>query len=173
MDLHDFDSTALYFDEPCLPEVAGLMNEAAAAYAEDGAELPLLRAYFMSPEQLLVLVGMYRYYFYRHRHSDADLVAVRAMSVAGRRLGLPEDWTQVDQLALACAASRSIGLLRFWLLALKARAVLALRDGRLGGGREMLVKLLELDQHDRLGVQPLLDVLNNAESLSFENPAAA
>jgi len=164
MDLHDFDSASLYFDDPCPPTVVGLMNDAAAAYAEDGSELPLLKAYFLAPEQLTVLVGLYRYYFYKHRMSDADVVAVRAMQVAGHRLGLPDDWPLVDEMALACAASRSIGLLRFWLLALKARAVLALRDGRLGVGRQMLEKLLELDQHDRLGAKPLLAVLRSADS---------
>jgi len=171
MDLHDFDSASLYFDDPCPPTVVGLMNEAAAAYADDGSELPLLRAYFLAPEQLTVLVGLYRYYFYKHRLSDADVVAVRAMQVAGHRLGLPDDWPLADEMALACAASRSIGLLRFWLLALKARAVLAMRDGRLGVGRQMLEKLLELDQHDRLGVKPLLAVIASTESDDGEQPS--
>ena len=164
MDLHDFDATTLYFDDPCSPLVVGLLDEAAEAYAAGEAELPLLKAYFNAPDQLMVLVALYRCYFYMHRLADADLVAYRAMDVAGQRLGLPIEWHEVDEAALGLAAARSMGLLRFWLMALKARAILAMRDGRLGTGREMLDKLLQLDEHDRMGARPLLAVLDRVDS---------
>ncbi len=172
MDLHDFDSASLYFDEPSSDAVEALMVEAAEGYEDGSGELALLKAHFLAPRQLTVLVGLYRFYFYKHRLTDADCVAVRAMATAGERLGLPDDWSEADEIALACAASRSIGLLRFWLLALKARAILALRDGRLVEGRRMLDKLRELDQHDRLGVRPLIDVLNGLAS-EADSPALA
>lgn len=168
MDLHDFDSAALYFDEPCPPVVAALLAEAAEGYAAGAGEAPLLRAYFLAPEQLAVLVGLYRFYFYQHRHADADIVAVRAMNVSGARLELPTDWSDVGERALAGAASRSIGLLRFWMLALKARALLALRDGRLEAGRRMLARLVELDQRDRLGVKALYDISMQSQSEAGE-----
>ncbi|MCB1887995.1 MAG: hypothetical protein KDH20_10355 [Rhodocyclaceae bacterium] len=173
MDLHDFDSASLYFDEPCPETVEALMVEAAEGYEDGSGELPLLKAHFLAPGQLTVLVGLYRFYFYKHRLADADCVAARAMATSGERLGLPEDWSDADEIALACAASRSIGLLRFWLLALKARAILALREGHLDKGRQMLDKLTELDQHDRLGVRPLIDVLNGLASEAESAAATA
>ena len=166
MDLHDFDSVSLYFDDACPPEVLGLLDMAARSCIEGEGELPLLQAYLHAPEQLVVLVGLYRYYFYKHRLAEADLVARRAMAVSGRRLGLPDDWQQMDQIALADAASRSMGLLRFWLLALKARAVLALREGRTVVGQQMLEKLAILDQHDRLGASALLTVVGCAGAVA-------
>lgn len=172
MDLHDFDSVSLYFDEPCSPEVSALLDEASGGYADGSCELPLLRAHLLAPEQLVVLVGLYRFYFYQHRHADADLIAQRAMSVTARRLLLPERWTEVDPLGLADAAGCSMGLLRFWLMALKARAVLALRAGHLIVGKRMLEKLKELDDCDRLGIRPLLDAVAQHEREAFDHPAA-
>ena len=59
-----------------------------------------------------------------------------------------------------------MGLLRFWLLALKARAVLALREGRTVVGQQMLEKLAILDQHDRLGASALLTVVGCASTVA-------
>ncbi|MCB1907605.1 MAG: hypothetical protein KDH15_09570 [Rhodocyclaceae bacterium] len=171
MDLHDFDSVSLYFDDACPPEVDALLDTAAQGCVDGEGELPLLQAHLHAPEQLVVLVGLYRYYFYRHRLAEADVVAQRAMQVSGRRLGLPDDWQRMDQIALADAASRSIGLLRFWLLALKARAILALRDGRIPAGRQMLEKLVTLDQHDRLGASALLAVIGNVDAVAASEVA--
>ena len=162
MDLHDFDTTRLYFDDACPPEVEALIAEASAGYASGEGELPLLRAYFLAPEQLVVLVGMYRYYFYQHRLGDADQVARRAMAVAGERLDFPADWRRLDARGLGAGIRHSMGLARFWLMSLKARAILALREGRLEQARAMLDKLRELDEMDRLGVQSLIDLLERA-----------
>lgn len=170
MDLHDFDTTSLYFDEPCPPEVEGLLAAAAEAYSSGEGELPLLRAYFLAPTQLVVLVGLYRYYFYQHRLGDADLVAIRAMAVSGESLGFPAEWHYLDTRGLGAGIRQSMGLARFWLMSLKARAILALREGRLETARAMLAKLRELDEMDRLGVQPLIEVLERA---SDEMPEAA
>ena len=171
MDLHDFDAISLYFDDDCPPAVAALLDTAARACVEGEGELPLLQAYLCAPEQLAVLVGLYRFYFYKHRLPEADLVARRAMSVSGRRLDLPDDWQQMDPIPLAAAASRSMGLLRFWLLALKARAVLALREGRTGEGTRMLEKLACLDQQDRLGASSLLALIGSASAITtLESP---
>lgn len=162
MDLHDFDTTTLYFDEACPPRVDELMAQAAANYAGGEAELPLLQAYFLAPEQLVVLVGLYRFYFYQHRLVEADQVAARAMAVSGERLGFPGEWRRLDVAGLGSGIRHSMGLARFWLLSLKGRAILALRCGRIDTARAMLAKLRELDQQDRLGAQPLVDLLERA-----------
>ncbi|HLY96123.1 MAG TPA: hypothetical protein VKO66_02840, partial [Sideroxyarcus sp.] len=65
MDLLDFETAELYFDEPLTPEVARLIVAAADNYGSDEGELMLLRANFMAPQHLMVLVALYRYYFYQ------------------------------------------------------------------------------------------------------------
>ncbi len=159
-DLLDVLDAALYFDEPSAPGVDALLAEAARHYGEPEAEQSLLRAYFLAPEQLGVLVGLYRYYFYQHRLEDALIVAERALEASARRLELAGGWRRLNAVQLGEAAMRSIGLLRFHLLALKAAAVVQMRLGRLADARARLAKVLEMDQRDQLGARGLLTLLD-------------
>ncbi len=171
MDLMDFDQPTLYYDDPVSPEVERLLGEAAASYGEDMAEASLLRAYFLAPEQLVVLVALYRYYFYQHRLEDALIVADRAMAVAGRRLELPGEWQRLHPEHVGHAVLRSMGLLRFYLMVLKAAGYIHMRLERFETGRAMLEKLVELDSHDRLGGKALLDVITAAVAARIEEAA--
>jgi hypothetical protein len=164
MDLMDFDQPSLYFDDPLAPEIEHLLHQAALSYGKAQAEALLLRAYFLAPEQLVVLVALYRYYFYQHRPEDALMVADRALSVAARRLDLPADWQRLQPEHVGHAVLRSMGLLRFHLMVLKAAAYLHLRQGDHATGRAMLEKLAALDSHDRLGGKALLDVVLREET---------
>ena len=74
MDLLDFSDCKLYFEEPMPAEAERLIAQAASEYGEPGAEMALLRAHLLAPENLSVLVGLYRYYFYQHRLDDALVV---------------------------------------------------------------------------------------------------
>jgi tetratricopeptide (TPR) repeat protein len=159
LDLLELGDDGLYFDEPSAPEVDRLIAQAAHDYGHATAEQFLLRAYFLAPEQLSVLVAMYRYYFYQHRLEDALIVAERALDVTARRLHLVGGWRSIGHVALGEAVMRSMGLLRFHLLALKGSAVILLRLGRLDEARLRLAKIAEVDERDVLGVAPLLDVL--------------
>jgi hypothetical protein len=158
MDLLDFEAEALYFDDPLPEDVAELLDEAAGAYAEQRAEQPLLRAYFLQPEHLTVLVALYRYYYYQHRYPDAFLVAVRAMDTVARQLELCCDWQTLTPQTLAGAVTRSMTLTRFYLMALKGSAYLKLRMGAAEEGLARLEKVAELDADDRIGVRSLLEI---------------
>jgi tetratricopeptide (TPR) repeat protein len=158
-DLLELGEDGLYFDEPCLPEVESLIVQAAHHYGHATAEQHLLRAYFLAPEQLSVLVALYRYYFYQHRLEDALIVAERALDVTARRLHLVGGWSSIGHVALGEAVMRSMGLLRFHLLALKGSAVILLRLGRLDDARLRLEKIAEVDERDALGAAPLLAVI--------------
>lgn len=159
LDLLDLGDDGLYFDEPSAPEIDALIAQAAHDYGHVTAEQYLLRAYFLAPEQLSVLVALYRYYFYQHRLDDALIVAERALDVTARRLHLVGGWRSIGRVALGEAVMRSMGLLRFHLLALKGSAVILLRLGRLDEARLRLAKIAEVDERDVLGVAPLLEVL--------------
>lgn len=163
MDLMNFDQAALYFDDPTPPGVEALLAQAGQRYGEGGAESLLLRAYFLMPESLLVLVALYRYYFYQHRLDDALIVADRTLAVCGERLGFPEQWQRLHPEFIGQAVLRSMGLLRFYLSVLKATAYINVRLGRAAVGRAQLGKLIELDSHDRLGGKALLDVIDAAD----------
>lgn len=160
MDLLDFSDCKLYFEDELPAEAERLIAQAAAEYGDPAAELSLLRAHMLAPENLSVLVGLYRYYFYQHRLTDALVVAERAMQLSGRHLGLPTDWNLLDETRLGSAAANSFGLLRFYLLALKAASVVLLRLGQIADSRARLIKLASLDSRDQLGAGKLLEVVD-------------
>ncbi len=159
MDLMDFEGQALYFDEELPAEVATLIDDAADAYDEGDPEFPLLRAYLLAPRHLSVLVALYRYYYYAHRLEDALVVADHALAESGQRLNFPADWSELNEHYLGFAVQRSMGMVRFYLLALKAAGLVYLRLGQFEEGTERLNKVMELDPHDRLGAKALLEVV--------------
>lgn len=167
MDLMQFDQTTLYFDDPLPHEIEQLLRDAGACYGDGEAEALLLRAYFLAPEQLVVLAALYRYYFYQHRLDDALLVADRTLDIAGRKLDLPSRWQDLHPEHVGHAVLRSMGLLRFYLMVLKAAGYIQLRMGKHHEGQTMLEKLAELDSHDRLGGKALLDLVREEQ----ESPA--
>lgn len=170
MDLLEFSQCELYFEEPLPPEGEALLREAAQRYGEPHAESLLQRAYFLYPQNLMVLVGLYRYYFYQHRLEDTLVVADRSIALSGERLALKADWRHLSLAHMGEAATRSFGMLRFYLLALKAKAVVLLRLGRVEDSREVLLKLTELDEKDRLGAAKLLEVVDEFHPLEEDEP---
>ena len=173
MDLLDFTDCKLYFEEPLPAEAEGLIEAAARDYGTLAGERSLLYAHLMAPDHLSVLVGLYRYYFYQHRLEESLVVAARAMGLAAERLQLPADWRCLDEQNLAAAAALSFGLLRFYLLALKAASVVLLRLGRIDEARERLAKLAALDSRDQLGAGKLLQVVDEFRPLEDETALAA
>ena len=168
LDLLELGDDGLYFDEPCAPEVDALIVEASRHYGDAEAEQCLLRAYFLAPEQLSVLVALYRYYFYQHRLGDAFIVAERVLDVTARRLNLVGGWSSIGPVSLGEAVMRSMGLLRFHLQALKGSAVILLRLGHLDEARRRLEKIAEIDERDALGVAPLLVVIAERQGSATE-----
>lgn len=162
MDLLEFDSEELYFDEPLNPKAAGFLAKASELYGQDDAEIALLRAYFLEPEHPTVLVALYRYYYYQHRLAESLLVADRVLRVFARRLELPEDWRDLSELRLGCGVMISMTMLRFYMQALKGAGYLELRLGDYASAMERLEKVVELDSKDRLGAQALLEVVREA-----------
>lgn len=168
MDLLDFSDCKLYFEDELPAAAERLIAQAASEYGEPAAEMSLLRAHLLAPENLSVLVGLYRYYFYQHRLEDALQVAERAMQLSGRHLGLPQDWKLLDETRLGSAAANSFGLLRFHLLALKAASVVLLRLGQISESRARLIKLAGLDSRDQLGAAKLLEVVDEFQGSAEE-----
>lgn len=168
IDLLELGGEGLYFDEPCPPQVDALILEASRHYVHATAEQFLLRAYFLAPEQLSVLVALYRYYFYQHRLDDALIVAERALDVTARRLHLVGGWSSIGRVALGEAVMHSMGLFRFHLLVLKGSAVILLRLGQMDEAKQRLTKIAEIDERDALGVAPLLAVVDGRQQEATE-----
>jgi hypothetical protein len=162
MDLMDFEGESLYFDEPLPDEVGELLRLSAQSYGTAEAEHSLMRAYFLEPRHLTVLVALYRYFFYQHRYEDALRVADRALEVTASKLNISSDWRELGMSRLAVGIMQSMTLTRFYLMVLKGAGYLRLRTGDTAGGLERLLKVAELDSSDRLGVAALIEVARDA-----------
>jgi hypothetical protein len=171
MDLLDFTGEEMYFDRPLPAGVADLLTTAAEHYGEVAAESRLLRAYFLAPDHLSVLVALYRFFYYQHRYEEALLVADRAIVAAARELDLRPDWRSLDNTTLGRAATESMALTRFLLLALKGAGYLQMRLGHAGDALARLEKVAAFDTSDRLGTGALLGWARNAVAVEVARAA--
>jgi hypothetical protein len=80
------------------------------------------------------------------------------MEAAAERLHIQSGWSRLSLGALDESVLCSMGLMRFYLLALKASAVVLLRQDKIDDARNRLAKIIELDLHDRLGAAALLEI---------------
>jgi len=156
MDLQDFKAQLLYFDLAIPEAIDQLLQQAANTYADGQAEQYLLEAYNMAPNDLSVLVGLYRFYYYQHRLSDALEIAFQAMRSVAPAIYFPHHWQDLGMHHLAEGLMKSFTMVRFYLMALKGAAYLNLRMGKMDEGVAMLNKVVAFDSNDRLGAKSLL-----------------
>jgi len=156
MDLLDFEGEDLYFDEHLPDEIDTLINLASKNYGTPDAENNLMQAFFLAPDNLTVLVALYRYYYYQHKYEKALVVAAHALKFSGHRIGFPEKWEMLTLENIGSGALISMGMVRFYLLSLKAAGYLNLRLNNFIIAQEMLSKVVELDSSNRLGANDLL-----------------
>jgi tetratricopeptide (TPR) repeat protein len=162
IDLLEFDSEDLYFDEALDEEAKSCLDKASEEYGTQAAEVALMRAYFLEPEHPMVLVALYRFFYYQHRLKESLLVAERVLKVIGQRLEFPEDWRDLTEMRLGSGVMISMTLIRFYMLALKGAGFLELRLGDYPSAMQRLEKVVELDSKDRLGAKALVDVAREA-----------
>jgi len=158
VDFLDFSGEKLYFDDPVSLEVEKLLKRASDFGTSDEAEVSLMRAYFLEPEHLTVLVALYRYFFYKHRYDEALVVADRTLDISAKRLGLRRHWSDMTVAEIGHGVLVSMGLTRFYLFALKASGYMYMRLGDMVSALERLNKVAELDPADQFGSSPLIEI---------------
>jgi tetratricopeptide (TPR) repeat protein len=159
MDLLDFEAQGLYFEEADVAGVQELITKASEHYADGGAELPLLQAYFKAPESLNVLVALNRFYYYQHRLEDALVATQKALAVIRPLVGFPENWQTLQASHLTDTPTALLTQVRLYLFTLKAIGFLNMRLENLDLSQRIFEKLVELDSKDRIGAQGLLELV--------------
>ncbi|CAA9891324.1 Uncharacterized 19.8 kDa protein in nifW 5'region [Candidatus Methylobacter favarea] len=159
MDLLDFEAQGLYFEEPEVAGVKALIAVAAENYANGDAELPLLKAYFLAPESLNVLVALNRFYYYQHRLEDALNATLKALAVIRPLIGFPEDWRDLQPSHINGAPAALLTQVRLYLFTLKAIGFLNMRMENLDLSQSIFEKLAALDSKDRIGARGLLELV--------------
>ncbi|MFI3135247.1 MAG: hypothetical protein QX197_00565 [Methylococcaceae bacterium] len=159
MDLLDFEAQGLYFDEPDVAGVAELLAMAAEHYADGLAESSLLKAYFLAPQSLNVLVALNRFYYYQHRLDDALAATERALAVIRPMIDFPEDWQELQLTHITETPVALLTQVRLYLFTLKTIGFLHMRLERLNISQVIFEKLVSLDSQNRIGAQGLLELL--------------
>lgn len=161
MDLLDFEAEGLYFEQADVAGVKELIAQAAEDYSNGNAEFPLLRAYFLAPESLNVLVALNRFYYYQHRLEDALSATYKALAVIRASIDFPEHWQDLQQQHLD--NTPNLTQVRLYLFTLKAVGFLNMRLHRLELSEQIFEKLISLDSKNRIGAQALMDLLKNKQ----------
>lgn len=164
MDLLDFEAEGLYFEQADVAGVKELLAEAAENYSNGDAELPLLRAYFLAPESLNVLVALNRFYYYQHRLEDALLATYKALNVIRTSIDFPEHWQDLQQQHINNAPSQLLTQVRLYLFTLKAIGFLTMRLHHTHLAKQIFEKLVSVDSKNRIGAQALLDLLKDCST---------
>jgi len=155
-------------------EVEKLLKRASDFGTSGAAEASLMRAYFLEPEHLTVLVAMYRYMYYKHRYDEALLVADRTLEISAKRLGIRRHWSEMTVAEIGHGVLVSMGLTRFYLFALKASGYMYMRLGDMVSALERLNKVAELDPADQFGSSTLIEIAKRhmakteAENITLE-----
>ncbi|SNY92937.1 hypothetical protein SAMN04515647_3200 [Cohaesibacter sp. ES.047] len=155
-DLLDFESGALYFDEAPEPIVAALLDKASNAATASDRVAALGDAQRLAPQDLNVIVALYRHHYFLQAFEEALVIADLAMREAGKRLNVAADWRLLTVDDVNRTSGEAMPMLRFYLWALKGRAYLLMRLGRFEEALGPLEKLIELDHANRLNCKPLL-----------------
>ncbi|OYY92683.1 MAG: hypothetical protein B7Y41_14865 [Hydrogenophilales bacterium 28-61-23] len=139
-----------------------LLAEAMACYREDPTRSDFLIqcACAQAPDPLPLLRIGYKFYNRQRRFDLARGLAARALAEAARRAGMSgdfESWTRAQWAEIAPPLASDA------LLALKALAFLALRDGHEIAARPYLDSLLRLDPEDGSGAS-VVEALMRPES---------
>ncbi len=172
MDLLDFEAQGLYFEEPEIAGVKELITTAAENYATGRAELPLLRAYFLAPESLNVLVALNRFYYYQHRLEEALAATLKALSVIRPVVAFPEDWRELQLMHITGAPPELLTQVRLYLFTLKAVGFIHMRLEHLDISQAIFEKLVSLDSQNRIGAQGLLELVIKRKAENLQNEGA-
>lgn len=158
MDFLDFENHDLYFDEAMSEADEQLLRQAAEAYPSSKTETILMDLHRRLPENLTIIVALYRFYYYQHRYQDALYIASVALKVSADMMQLGVDWQRVTEHHLGQGVFVSMGLIRFYMLGLKASAYLLMRTGEIEQAHARLKKITQLDPADQFGAAFLLRV---------------
>ena len=167
MDFLDFDNHELYFDESLCADDEILLLKAANLYPDRETEEILLDMHTRLPENLTILVALYRFYYYQHRYHDALDIAAEALNASAAMMGLQVGWENLTEQHLGKGVFVSMGLIRFYMLGLKASAYLLMRTGEIEQAHARLKKIVELDPADQFGASFLFKMAEKQLSVEL------
>ncbi|MCU7968890.1 MAG: hypothetical protein KZQ74_17160, partial [gamma proteobacterium symbiont of Bathyaustriella thionipta] len=126
----------------------------------------LFEANRMAPEQLEVLIALYKFYFYQGEIEEAEDLVFQTLIKASLQGGFSHKWESLTPESADWYAIR--GPQRIFLYSLKALAFIRLKQNDLRNSEAILDTLERLDPDDQVGaevIRNLFDVIDDKDDV--------
>lgn len=155
--LHHLVREEVHFGFGLPPEINAHLQEAAARISTREQSLASLNvARKAAPDQLEVLLALYKFHFYQGDIEKARDYVYQGLIKASRQGGFSYDWESLTPESANWQAPR--GPARFFLYSLKALAFIRLRENAPSEAQEILDTLARLDPEDQVGAGVIRDL---------------
>ncbi len=165
MQLRDLFDTLPVTPSEVIPLTLQQLLRAELLVEEDWqqAEHLLLTARRELPEQVEVLIALYKLYAYSNRFEESLNLIEEVLEKSASLAGFSPNWNELS--ADSADWTPASGALRHYLYSLKAMGFVCLRKGEPEQALQVLKKLLELDPQDQVGGSVVFEL---AESICEE-----
>jgi len=162
--VHPFQRDEVHFGFDIAPGVNAHLQRAATlvTYREDSLQA-LNDAYRAAPDQLEVLVALFKFHFYQGDTERAESLVFEALDKASRQGGFDADWRRLTPDCADWSDPRGAG--RFYLYSLKALAFIRLRQDAAEQAAVILDTMAFLDPGDLVGTNVIRDLLEGVEEV--------
>jgi hypothetical protein len=143
-----------------LPADVNEQLQKAASSITNGPESleALCMAHVMAPQQLEVLVALYKFHFYQGALDQAEDYVFQALIKSAQAGGFKYDWERLTPESTDWNDVRGPG--RVYLYSLKALAFIRLRQDNPAHAENILDTLRRLDPEDKVGANVIRDLLH-------------
>ena len=160
--VHPFRRDEVQFGFGIAPEADAHLQRAAALVVTREASLQALNdAHHAAPDQVEVLVAMFKFHFYQGDTDKAEALVQEALSKASRQGGFDADWRRLAADSADWSDPRGAG--RLYLYSLKALAFIRLRQDQAAEAGSILDAMRRLDPNDLVGADVIRDLLKGLE----------
>ncbi|MET0116837.1 MAG: hypothetical protein ABW090_05390 [Sedimenticola sp.] len=156
--VHSIGGSGVQFGFDLEPEVNAHLQRAAMTVADRKTSLEALNeARRNAPDQLEVLVSLYKFHFYQGDTEKAQDIVFQALIKSSRQEGFSHNWNHLHADSADWSNPRSAA--RIYLYSLKALAFIRLRQNDIEDAESILAVLDRLDPLDRVGANVIRELL--------------
>jgi tetratricopeptide (TPR) repeat protein len=156
--VHPFQRDEVHFGFGIAAGVNAHLQRAATLVSHREDSLQALNdAYQAAPDQLEVLVALFKFHFYQGDTEKAERLVFEALDKASRQGGFNAEWQRLTPESADWSDPRGAG--RFYLYSLKALAFIRLRQDELAKAADILETMASLDPDDLVGANVIRDLL--------------
>ena len=161
-DVYPLRRNAVHFGFGIAPEADAHLQQAAALVSTREASLQALNAaHRVAPDQVEVLVAMFKFHFYQGDTDTAEALVREALEKASRQGGFTREWRRLEAESADWSDPRGPG--RLFLYCLKALAFIRLRQSATVEAASILDTMRRLDPTDQVGADVIRDLLDGVE----------